>query len=114
MIAPVYAGRQAEYDYGMPLNQRRASVVKMGCQQRERLMEQYVGAENKYTASTQAMRTLFGPEFWQAWRRFDHDRIAWQAALHSLESHEQKHGCIDAPASAESAAPYRQRASGSG
>ena len=69
-------------------------------------MEQYRGAESKYSESTKAMRGLFGPEFWQARRRFEQDRIAWQQALNSLESHERHHGCAGA------AAPVQRSAGG--
>ena len=62
-------------------------------------MEQYASAESKYSDSTKAMRGLFGLEFWQARRRFEQDRIAWQEALNSLESHESRHGCAGAAAS---------------
>jgi hypothetical protein len=76
-----------------------AGVVGMSCQEHGKLVQQYNRAESKYTESTEAMRGLFGPEFWQARRRFEQDRIAWQEALNSLESHEQNHGCAGAAAS---------------
>ena len=76
-------------------------------------MEQYSFAEGKYSESTKAMRGLFGPEFWQARRRFEQDRIAWQEALNSLESHERNHGCFRAEASDQRSAPPSQRSAGS-
>ena len=75
-------------------------------------MEQYSYAEGKYSESTKAMRGLFGLEFWQARRRFEQDRMAWQEALNCLESHERNHGCFCAAASDQHSAPPSQRSAG--
>jgi hypothetical protein len=89
------------------------SVVRMSCQEREKLMERYSVAESRYIDSTKSMQNLFGLEFWQARRRFEQDRFAWQEALNSLESHEREHGCLNAAAPVERSAPVSSRAVGS-
>jgi hypothetical protein len=93
-----YAQHQAEHGC-VP------SIVTMSCPERERLMEHYIGAESKYTDSTRAMRTLFGPEFWQARRRSEQHRMAWQEALNCLETHERNHACLDAAVSDKRSEP---------
>ena len=84
----------------------------MSCRERARLLEQYSDAESNYSESTKAMQGLFGPEFWQARQRFEQDRMAWQEALTSLESHERNHGCIAAAALDQRLAPPSRRSAG--